>query len=146
MIAQTAEYALRAMVILSRDPAVPQTTQALSTATRVPVPYLHKVLRRLADAGLLQIVRGRHGGFVLARSPASLHLLDVVDAVAPIEGIAHCPLGLRGHAHDLCPLHQRLDRAIRNLREEYRATTLAEIAAPHAGIMPLCDDSFAGPV
>lgn len=137
MISNTAEYALRAAVELAQKPDLPVTTEVLATATKVPVPYLYKILRTLAKAHLLKINRGRHGGFMLARPPAEIHLLEIVDAINPITRIDHCPLGLRKHSHELCPLHKRLDLAIQSIQEQFRNTSLADLMRD-AGGSTLC--------
>jgi Rrf2 family nitric oxide-sensitive transcriptional repressor len=44
MISQTAEYALRAIVYLAMNPGEAFTAQQISLSTKVPAPYLSKVL------------------------------------------------------------------------------------------------------
>jgi Rrf2 family protein len=141
MFSQTAEYALRAIVHLAAKSGSAQTTQQIAEATRVPTGYLSKVMQALARAGLVNSQRGLHGGFTLAIEPARLTVFDVIQAVDPIRRIRSCPLGLPGHVN-LCPLHRRLDQAIRMLEEALRGSTIAELLAePDArkGIpVPLC--------
>jgi len=60
--------------------AVPWTElpKLLSEATQVPGNYLAKVLQTLVEAGFINSQRGLGGGFILARDPARLTVLDVV--------------------------------------------------------------------
>lgn len=139
MFSQTVEYALRAVVHLASESPELCTTDRISVATKVPKPYLTKVLQGLADAGVVVLRRGLGGGVQLARPPAELTLLDVVNAVDPIRRIKTCPLELRSHGVRLCPLHFRLDQALASIEDAFRRTTLAELLAEDTGSRPLCD-------
>jgi Rrf2 family protein len=77
MISQTVEYALRAVVFLA-DQREPRTTQEIAERTKVPAPYLAKVMQSLNRANLVHSQRGLHGGFTLAKSPGQLTIWDVV--------------------------------------------------------------------
>jgi Rrf2 family protein len=110
MFSQTAEYALRAVVSLA-DSDQPLTTQQLAALTQVPADYLSKVMQSLGRAGLVESQRGKNGGFKLARPASQMTILDVLNAVDPLPRIHNCPLHLKSHSRQLCPLHQRLDDA-----------------------------------
>ena len=139
MISQTTEYALRAMVALAGQPDKPMVTRDLADATKVPMGYLSKVLQALGRVGLVQSHRGLGGGFLLARPPEEITLYDVVQAVDPIQRIRTCPLGLQAHGVRLCPLHRRLDNAMRMVEDAFRESTLAEILAEPSRSKPLCN-------
>ena len=140
-ISQTAEYALRAIVWLARDPDRPLGTPRIAQATRVPPGYLARVLQALARAGLVESNPGRGGGFRLKRSPADITVLDVINAVDPVERIVRCPLGLKKHRGHLCPLHRRLDEAAALVERAYAETTIAEILAEKSPAEPLCQEA-----
>ena len=95
MLPKTAEYALRAAVWLGRDPDQTQSADHLAERTQVPRRYLHKVLQDLVRAKIVRSQSGPGGGYALAGAPQKITILDVVNAVAPLERIRHCPLGLR---------------------------------------------------
>jgi len=130
VISQTAEYALRAAVDLSYHHGERRATPEISQATKVPGNYLAKVLKSLARAGILDAHRGVRGGYTLARSPDRITLLEILNAVDPVQRIDACPLGHPAHRHDLCPLHRRLDDAMREVEHAFAQTTLAEVTAP----------------
>jgi Rrf2 family protein len=138
MFSQTVEYALRAVVHLASKSPEAQTTDEIAVATHVPRAYLSKVLQGLARGGIVQSQRGLGGGVTLAQSPADLSILQVVNAVEPIERIRSCPLGLAAHGVRLCPLHRRLDNALGMVEEAFAATTLAEVLAEPTKSVPLC--------
>ena len=139
MLSQTVEYALRAMVFLADRNPDACTTEQIAEATRVPAAYLSKVLQSLKRAGLVRSQRGLHGGISLESKPDDLTILEVVNAVDPIQRIRTCPLGLKSHGIHLCPLHSRLDRALAMVEQAFDGTTLAEILAEPTTSVPLCD-------
>lgn len=138
MISQTTEYALRAVVWLAANPEKPLTAQQIAEATRVPAGYLAKVLQGLSRAGLLHSQRGLGGGFTLARSPSSLTMWEVVQAVDPIKRIRECPLGFEAHAAQLCPLHEQLDSAIATIEKMFTSCRISKLIDPAHGASPLC--------
>ena len=140
MLSQTTEYALRIVVQLASQRDRPVTIPELASTTKIPSGYLAKVLRQLSRAGLIHSQRGPNGGSVLVREPEDLTVLDVVQAVDPLKRIEVCPLGLRSHGANLCPLHRRLDQAIATVETAFRNSTLAELIADPKGSRPLCDD------
>lgn len=131
MFSQTVEYALRATVYLASITPTAASADRISAATQVPQGYLSKVMRDLVVAGVAQSQRGPRGGFTLARPAEQLTILDVVNAVDPIQRILRCPLGNPCHTK-LCPLHERLDRAAADIERSLAATTLAELITSFA--------------
>ncbi|HWB00623.1 MAG TPA: Rrf2 family transcriptional regulator [Pirellulales bacterium] len=139
MFSQTVEYALRAMVFLADRQDAPRTTEQIARVTKVPVAYLSKVMQALNRGELVVAQRGVRGGFRLARSSEKITILDVVNAVEPVQRIRTCPLGLSAHSHRLCPLHKRMDDALAVMERAFRETTLAEVLAEPTTSIPLCD-------
>lgn len=139
MFSQTVEYALRAVAFLASQNPEGRTTDQIATATRVKKPYLAKVLQHLVRGGVVHSQRGVGGGMTLVKPPAELTILEVVNAVEPIDRIRECPLGLKAHGVRLCPLHKRLDDAMATVEAAFHGTTLAEVLAEPSASVPLCD-------
>lgn len=135
MISQTAEYALRAMVFLATRNTV-ATGHEIAEVTKVPPGYLSKLMIQLAKTKLVTSQRGIGGGFSLSKRPEEITILDVVNAVDPIEHIDTCPLGIQTHGINLCPLHKRLSDATRKVEEAFASTTLDELI--EEAKIPLC--------
>jgi Rrf2 family protein len=141
MFSQTVEYALRAVAHLAYEAPNPRTTEQVAEATRVPPAYLSKVLQALSRGGIVKSQRGVGGGISLARPAEELTILEVVNAVEPIQRIQSCPLGLKSHGVRLCPLHRRIDDALATVEAAFARTTLAEILAEPTHSPPLCEVS-----
>jgi Rrf2 family protein len=95
----------------------------------IPEAYLPHILGRLVAAGLVVSEPGRKGGYELARSPAEITMLEVVEAV---EGRLHrerCALsGGPCHWDVACAVHPFWARAQDAFMEQLRTTTLGDIA------------------
>jgi len=139
MIPQTSEYALRAVVHLAKTGGGPETAQSIGAATEVSVGYLQKVLRQLANGGILAAQRGLHGGFSLQRPPSRITVLEVLRCTdgAP-RRITACPLGIEGHDR-LCRLHRMLDTATAGVEDAFRSTTIADLLDAGGATGALCD-------
>jgi len=138
LFSQTVEYALRAVVHLANEAPGGRTTDQIAAATRVPRAYLSKVLQALSRGGIVRSQRGLGGGMTLIKSPQELTVLEVVNAVDPIQRIHTCPLGIAAHGVNLCPLHRRVDNALAMVEHAFSNSTLAEILAEPSSSIPLC--------
>jgi Rrf2 family protein len=132
LFSQTTEYALRAVAFVAGQSPRACTTDEISRATQVPPAYLSKVIQALARGGVLASRRGVGGGVSLAKETCQITILDIVNAVDPLQRIKRCPIGLAAHGVQLCPLHRRVDDAIAQVEQAFASTTLAEMLAEEA--------------
>jgi Rrf2 family transcriptional regulator, nitric oxide-sensitive transcriptional repressor len=138
MISQTAEYALRAVVYLADQDGRSCTTARISEGTQVPAGYLAKIMQSLSRSGVVNSQRGLHGGFTLVSSPDELSVLEVINAVDPIQRFHECPLKIPHHGPDLCPLHRQLDDAGKMLEQMFGDSTIAKLLSVPKRRKPLC--------
>jgi Rrf2 family protein len=129
-VSRTSEYALRAVSWLAANPAGAFGTPRIAAETQVPEGYLSKVLQQLARSGIVSSRPGRSGGFILGRRAEAITVLEVINAVDPLERILSCPLKLKAHRHQLCPLHRRLDDAIASVQKAFAATRITDLLEP----------------
>ena len=59
MLSNTAEYALRIMIVLAEDGDTPQTSEQIAEATKVSADYAVKILQWLGRAGMVDRGVGR---------------------------------------------------------------------------------------
>jgi Rrf2 family protein len=77
------DYAARAVLWLcqhSRDGAV-HTVEDMASAQGIPPNYLVQILIELKSARIVRSVRGKAGGYALARAPADITFGDVLRCV-----------------------------------------------------------------
>lgn len=146
MINQAGEYALRAVVHLTRcDAQKPASASEIASATKVPQAYLQKILRTLTQRKLLIAQRGAGGGFMLAKLPSAISVLDVLRACdSGPSRIERCPLGITGHTQ-LCSLHKLIDQQSAGVEAVFASTSIADLLNTQDGIRSLCDPDCSGP-
>lgn len=138
MISITAEYALRAVVILAKS-NIPMKTKDVADLSQVPREYLAKIVQLLARGKIIESKKGRGGGICLARELEQISLYDVIQVVDPLRHYEQCPFKLSEHKGGLCPLHRRLEGMIVNLEKEFRQTTLDQLLKEDSEESPLCE-------
>ena len=76
------DYAARAVLGLARHYPTGESLRAedLAAQQTVPLSYLAQILSDLRAQGIVQSVRGKTGGYLLARPPAQITLGDVLRA------------------------------------------------------------------
>jgi Rrf2 family protein len=144
IFSQSTEYALRAVVYLASSQGEARTTQAIAEVAKVPPDYLSKILQSLRKAGIVSSQRGLRGGFLLAKPATEIRLLEVVNAIDPVERIRTCPLKLKSHGSNLCALHRTLDLAIASVELALSAGTIEELLNTPSPSRPLCEHAQGG--
>ncbi len=128
-ITRQADYALRAMLYLSRIPLNERAaTSQIAEVQDIPASFLAKIISQLSIAGLIHTSRGARGGVSLARDPQEISVLEVVEAIdGPIalnectHGTGSCPFG------EDCPLQPIWCDAQSELVQKLRNTNFAEL-------------------
>ena len=79
MFSLKSHHALRALQLLAqRDNKSPVQAADISATARLPLQYLELILVELKRAGLTRSVRGRNGGYLLARPADQISFGDVL--------------------------------------------------------------------
>jgi len=76
-ISKKAEYALRALVAIARQPKSCRIEE-LSERENIPIKFLEQILLALRHAGILTSKRGVGGGYALVRSASEISLGEVI--------------------------------------------------------------------
>ncbi len=97
------DYAARAVLGLARHYGSQTAVRVedLASEQGLPANYLVQILLELKAAGIAQSIRGKEGGYLLARPPAEITLGDVLRSIhgtifdTPATADAGCPAELR---------------------------------------------------
>jgi Rrf2 family protein len=93
-----------------------------------PQNYLGKLLKSLAEDGLLESQKGLGGGFRLIRDPKDISLFDVVDPIEHLSRWSGCILGLPVCSDTApCAIHERWKTTRAAYLHMLQRTTLAEL-------------------
>ena len=97
------DYAARAVITLARhyQSGEAQKVEELATAQNIPANYLVQILIELKAQNIVKSLRGKEGGYLLARPPAEISLGDVLRSIhgqvfdTPALSAPQCPPELR---------------------------------------------------
>ena len=112
----------------SRVVAVPE----IALASGLTEPTVAKVLKILGQAGLVQGLRGAHGGSRLSRALREITLSEVIVAFDGPIALTACVDGAIGgcDAEAMCPVRGRWDPVNRAIRNALADVTVADLAGP----------------
>lgn len=129
MVTRAADYALRATLVLAGlPPGARLPLSELADACDVPPAFLYKVLRSLANTGLLAPHRGKTGGYELTERARQATVLDVVDALDGLPMLNTCVVTGGCHRAPACPAHPIWQEAQARVREVLASARLADLA------------------
>ncbi len=126
-LTRASSYAIHAVAFMAQQKSdKPVASHRVAADRGIPERFLLKVLKPLVSAGVLRSVKGPNGGYQLARSPADVSLLEIVEAVdgrmrgqAPFD--AKSNPSLNGKLSDIC---NQSAEAVRKTLEKVRLSDL----------------------
>lgn len=132
-ISQKLEYACRALSQLAKHHDGKSLTRLEELAQREAVSsnFLVQILNDLRRAGLIESRRGKTGGYLLARSPETISLRQIIDAVDP--ALLQCSVSNDGESG--AAVRQAWMKASEALCGALDEITLASLAQQSGGPM-----------
>jgi Rrf2 family protein len=129
-VSRKVDYALRAVIHLANQEAAGRACSVaeIAAAEQLPRQFLEKIVQQLIHKGLVKSRRGPHGGYVLARDPATMTFRDVIEAV---EG----PISLNACVGDhpdcfligACGMNRVWAEGQRRVMDLFETTTIASV-------------------
>lgn len=107
-LSKKADYGLIAMKHLAMHSAESVSAREIAIQYHIPTELLAKVLQRLARKGLLVSHPGMNGGYLLARDPARISIVDVVEALEGPISMTPCDRGSDCQQLQLCSVRDPL--------------------------------------
>ena len=130
MISKTGVHATLALAFLSRlEPGAFAGAAQIAEEVGAPRNYLGKLLKQLAETGLLESQKGFGGGFRLSRPAEKITLYDVLEPIERVSRWNGCFLGRsKCSEKNPCTVHQRWSETRQVYLSFLRETTIAEVA------------------
>lgn len=129
MFSKACEYAIRALIFIAQKSQAGERTGIRDIAKGVdsPEPFLAKILQDLSRKGLVQSVKGPHGGFYMEGETLKTTLADVVNAIDGDKLFTGCGLGLKACSEKKpCPIHDEFKVIRRKIQSMLETTTVGE--------------------
>lgn len=117
-ISSRCEYGCRAAMELAyhAGDAEPVTVERIAARRHIPEKFLIHILLQLKRAGIVRSVRGARGGYLLAKPPEGVSLLDIVRA---IDGPILTPLPVKdGGSSDMAPVWREVAGGVAAVLQE----------------------------
>jgi FeS assembly SUF system regulator len=127
------DYGLVLMTCIARDQGPPlRTARDLARESHLPVSTVSKILKELLQSGLLISHRGIKGGYVLAREPQEISVLEMIAAIEGPMALTECSAEVTGlcNLEPCCPIknnQQIINQAVRGVLER---VTLSDLMQP----------------
>lgn len=130
-VTKLTDYATVVLTALAERPDRVLSAGEVADASRVEPSTVAKVLKLLAQAGLVDSFRGAAGGYRLARPASEIPLLAVVEALEGPLGMTVCSVheggcGIESH----CGIRAGWQRINDVVVDALARTTLADMLAP----------------
>jgi Rrf2 family protein len=135
LFTKSTAYALQALIELSKFDK-PVDVNKISELTEVPKPFLAKLLQNLSKNGFVRSYKGIHGGFLLAKKPEEIKIVDVFKALEDKESLVFYCSGDRENCtrdrSDICslwPFFSMLEDEVSKILEIYTLDDVIRIKA-----------------
>jgi FeS assembly SUF system regulator len=128
------DYSIVLLIHITRTAdGSPQTARDLSEMSKVPLPTVGRLLKRLAKAGFLESYRGVNGGYTLAGPASGITVADIVRQLEGPIGMTECSCitELPECATDgICPALTHWQTISNSIASSLEQITLADMARP----------------
>jgi len=133
-VSKATAYALHALMYMVRHiTQLPVTASTIAKAEGIPPGYLAKIFQRLVKARFVRAVKGKNRGYVFAKSPEEISLLELFEV---IEGgalfddclLKHCECG---GTPENCYIYAQWISATKRIKQLLSETSLVTAAWNH---------------
>ena len=131
-VTKLTDYATVVLTVLAARPDAVLSASELAERAGLETPTVSKLLKPLAQVGLVEGFRGANGGYRLARPAGEISLIEIVEAMEGPLGMTECSVhagncGIEDH----CGVRANWRRINDVVVEALRSVTLAQmLSAP----------------
>lgn len=140
-VTKLTDYATVVLTVLAATPDAVLSATELAERAGLETPTVSKLLKPLAQAGLVEGFRGTHGGYRLARPAGEISLIEIVETMEGPLGMTECSV----HAgscgiEDQCGVRANWRHINDVVVEALRSVTLAQMLTPPV-LSPVSNDA-----
>lgn len=136
---QTTAHAIAVMSYLAADPTRRVGSAEIAAARGISRALTAKILTQLASARVVVGQPGPGGGYLLAKNPCEISLLDIASIFEQIEPPSTCPFGPGWCGHGTpCPLHDSI-AAVSAFNRRFLSETRLSVFLGDKKVIPSVD-------
>ena len=125
---KSSEYAIKCLVYMATTSDDLCPVLHLATQLNIPYKFLGRLMVHLREAGFVESVRGKNGGYRIAQPLSAIRLEQIVDSVEGLETYDRCILGFeRCDEDNPCPMHEFWKGPKQNIQTMMTDVTLADM-------------------
>jgi FeS assembly SUF system regulator len=130
-VTKLTDYATVVMTVLASRADRVHSAADLAERAHLEAPTVSKILKPLAQAGLVESFRGASGGYRLARAADTISLIEIVEAIEGKLSMTECSVhkGACG-IEDHCGIRANWRHVNDVVADALRNVTLAQMLAP----------------
>ncbi len=142
VITRATEYAVRAIIFLAQQPRESIVLKKDICRTQEVTPaFLTKIFQPLIKAGIVNSQRGVGGGFLLAKDPSQVTMLDILEAEEGKLKLNHCLIDADFCQRDAyCSAHEVWHDAQREMAKVLKSYSIADLVRQEKENLQLLKD------
>ncbi len=140
-ISKLTDYGTVILACLAQQPDRLLTASEVAERTKIGLPTVSKLLKKLQRAGLVTSTRGSHGGYQLARPANEITAIGILAALEGPVALTECSserssCGIASSCH-VGHTWQRVNAAIHRALSDITLAELSGMERPHVASVPL---------
>lgn len=127
-ISEAVSLGIHACIIIAKSQNSKISANKIAESLSASEDHLAKVLQRLVKAKIISSNRGPKGGFILARKPSEISLMEIYEAIdgeMPVKN--NCLFEKPACKSSVCPLYELLSKVNKDVKEYFAQKSLAEL-------------------
>lgn len=130
LLTKNTDYAVRALLHLSRNGEGFISSREISREEKIPLPYLRRILQKLREEDLITAREGAGGGVKMNREPEEIQLNQVIEIFQGRMTLLDCVFRNEICFNiKTCPLRRRIKKIENTVMKELESVTIASLLA-----------------
>lgn len=127
-ITRETDYAIRCIQYLCKNPSDIKMVDEIASEMNIPKSFLAKILQKLTKAKIAKSFRGVKGGFILARRPEDINLLEIIEIIEGPIAMNTCAVNERYCSFsDSCSVHPIWVSLKKDIEQRLKAINFKEL-------------------
>lgn len=128
-LSNTSQYAIRILSYIANSKEKDlYSAKEVSEVLEIPYKFLTKIMTELVKREFIVSIRGREGGYRLARAASSITVLEILDVFNETNDQEECILGIgKCDGNNKCALHDQWLTPKSEIQEMFESTSLENL-------------------